>query len=177
MPLTMRGDQLRNLGGLHAVIERNVEIPEKLDCLIARYERSQRDDTPVTLRQTRTIPDIAQQALLRVLAERWRDGLKGALHCAISPRPMLFITGDQAHSKEFSEDAYKRAAEPKELHYVRGAGHVDLYDRVNLIPWGKLESFSASTSRPNLAPTDACDEALNPQHTSGALYDRTRNGP
>lgn len=35
----------------------------------------------------------------------------------ISPRPMLFITGDQAHSKEFSEDAYKRAAEPKELLY------------------------------------------------------------
>jgi fermentation-respiration switch protein FrsA (DUF1100 family) len=59
----------------------------------------------------------------------------------ISPRPMLFITGDQAHSKEFSEDAYKRAAEPKELVYVPGAGHVDLYDRVNLIPWDKLESF------------------------------------
>jgi fermentation-respiration switch protein FrsA (DUF1100 family) len=50
----------------------------------------------------------------------------------ISPRPMLFITGDQAHSREFSEDAYRRAAEPKELHYVAGAGHVDLYDRVNL---------------------------------------------
>jgi fermentation-respiration switch protein FrsA (DUF1100 family) len=59
----------------------------------------------------------------------------------ISPRPMLFITGDQAHSKEFSEDAYKRAAEPKELHYVKGAGHVDLYDRVNLIPWDKLGGF------------------------------------
>lgn len=59
----------------------------------------------------------------------------------ISPRPMLFITGDQAHSKEFSEDAYKRAAEPKELHIVAGAGHVDLYDRVNLIPWSKLNSF------------------------------------
>ena len=40
----------------------------------------------------------------------------------ISPRPLLFITGDQAHSKEFSEDAYKRAAEPKELYYVAGAG-------------------------------------------------------
>ena len=37
----------------------------------------------------------------------------------ISPRPMLFIAGDQAHSKEFSEDAYKRAAEPKELVWVR----------------------------------------------------------
>lgn len=59
----------------------------------------------------------------------------------ISPRPMLFITGDQAHSKEFSEDAYKRAAEPKELYYVKGAGHVDLYDRVSLIPFDKLNDF------------------------------------
>lgn len=59
----------------------------------------------------------------------------------ISPRPMLFITGDQAHSKEFSEDAYKRAAEPKELHIVPGAGHVDLYDRVPLIPFDKLTAF------------------------------------
>jgi uncharacterized protein len=59
----------------------------------------------------------------------------------ISPRPMLFITGDQAHSREFSEDAYNRAAEPKELVLVPGAGHVDLYDRVNLIPWDKLEVF------------------------------------
>lgn len=59
----------------------------------------------------------------------------------ISPRPMLFITGDQAHSREFSEDAYKRAAEPKELHIVPGAGHVDLYDRVPLIPFDKLTAF------------------------------------
>ncbi|PIT19146.1 hypothetical protein BHC44_08480 [Snodgrassella alvi] len=59
----------------------------------------------------------------------------------ISPRPLLFITGDKAHSKEFSEDAYRRAAEPKELYYVKNAGHVDLYDRVNLIPFDKLVSF------------------------------------
>ena len=59
----------------------------------------------------------------------------------ISPRPMLFITGDVAHSREFSEDAYKRAAEPKELYIVPTAGHVDLYDRVDLIPWDKLQSF------------------------------------
>jgi fermentation-respiration switch protein FrsA (DUF1100 family) len=59
----------------------------------------------------------------------------------ISPRPLLFITGDAAHSREFSEDAYKLAAEPKELHLVPGAGHVDLYDRVTLIPWDKLSSF------------------------------------
>lgn len=59
----------------------------------------------------------------------------------ISPRPLLFITGEQAHSREFSEDAYRLAAEPKELFIVPGAGHVDLYDRVNLIPFDKLEAF------------------------------------
>ncbi|MFS4436597.1 alpha/beta hydrolase [Paracoccaceae bacterium GXU_MW_L88] len=59
----------------------------------------------------------------------------------ISPRPMLFISGDQAHSREFSEDAYARAAEPKELHWVEGAGHVDLYDDLDLIPFDKLGQF------------------------------------
>jgi fermentation-respiration switch protein FrsA (DUF1100 family) len=59
----------------------------------------------------------------------------------ISPRPMLFITGDQAHSKEFSEDAFRLAGQPKELYIVPGAGHVDLYDRVNMIPWEKLTAF------------------------------------
>jgi fermentation-respiration switch protein FrsA (DUF1100 family) len=59
----------------------------------------------------------------------------------ISPRPMLFITGDQAHSKEFSEEAYRLAGQPKELHWVKGAGHVDLYDRTDLIPFEKLASF------------------------------------
>jgi fermentation-respiration switch protein FrsA (DUF1100 family) len=62
----------------------------------------------------------------------------------ISPRPMLFITGDKAHSREFSEDAYKRAGEPKELYVVPNAGHVDLYDRVNLIPFDKLTDFFGS---------------------------------
>lgn len=59
----------------------------------------------------------------------------------ISPRPMLFITGDRAHSREFSEDAYKRAAQPKELVIIPNAGHVDLYDKTALIPFDKLETF------------------------------------
>jgi fermentation-respiration switch protein FrsA (DUF1100 family) len=59
----------------------------------------------------------------------------------ISPRPMLFIAGEKAHSIEFSEDAYKKAAEPKELHVVAGAGHVDLYDDLRYIPFDKLASF------------------------------------
>jgi fermentation-respiration switch protein FrsA (DUF1100 family) len=59
----------------------------------------------------------------------------------ISPRPMLFITGDKAHSREFSEEAYRLAGQPKELFIVPGAGHVDLYDRVDLIPFEKLTGF------------------------------------
>lgn len=59
----------------------------------------------------------------------------------ISPRPMLFIAGENAHSIEFSEDAYRLAAEPKELLIVPGAGHVDLYDRTSLIPFAKLTDF------------------------------------
>ena len=62
----------------------------------------------------------------------------------ISPRPMLFITGADAHSREFSEEAYKLAGQPKELLIIPGAGHVDLYDRVDLIPFDKLASFFQS---------------------------------
>ena len=63
---------------------------------------------------------------------------------SISPRPMLFVAGENAHSREFSEDAYKRAAEPKELYIVPGAGHVDLYDRTSLI---RLINWIASSKK------------------------------
>jgi uncharacterized protein len=59
----------------------------------------------------------------------------------ISPRPTLFIAGENAHSRYYSEDAYELAAEPKELYIVPGAGHVDLYDRMEYISFKKLESF------------------------------------
>ncbi len=59
----------------------------------------------------------------------------------ISPRPVLFITGETAHSRHFSEQAFEMATEPRELVVVPGAGHVDLYHRMDLIPWERLESF------------------------------------
>lgn len=60
---------------------------------------------------------------------------------SISPRPILFITGDIAHSKAFSETAYEAAEEPKELYVVTGAMHIDLYDDTSKIPFDKLETF------------------------------------
>lgn len=59
----------------------------------------------------------------------------------IAPRPVLLIAGENAHSRYFSEDAYKAAAEPKELMIIPNASHVDLYDRINIIPFDKLTSF------------------------------------
>ncbi len=59
----------------------------------------------------------------------------------ISPRPILIIAGENAHSRYFSEDAYKGANEPKELMIIPGAVHTDLYDQVDIIPFDKLESF------------------------------------
>lgn len=59
----------------------------------------------------------------------------------LTPRPILFIVGEHAHSRGFSETAYESAAEPKELYVVPDANHVDLYDRTDKIPFDKLESF------------------------------------
>ncbi|MCX2740204.1 alpha/beta hydrolase [Pontibacter anaerobius] len=59
----------------------------------------------------------------------------------ISPRPMLIIAGENAHSKYFSEDAYKEAAEPKELMIIPGGVHTDLYDQLDKIPFNKLAAF------------------------------------
>ena len=59
----------------------------------------------------------------------------------ISPRPLLFVAGENAHSRYFSEDAYRQANEPKELYIVPDANHVDLYDRKDKIPFDKLTVF------------------------------------
>lgn len=59
----------------------------------------------------------------------------------ISPRPILFVVGDRAHSKFFSENAYAAALEPKELYVVEDAEHIDLYDRRDRIPFEKLSQF------------------------------------
>ncbi|HFR0053258.1 TPA: alpha/beta hydrolase [Klebsiella quasipneumoniae] len=60
---------------------------------------------------------------------------------SISPRPILFVVGDAAPSRTYTDTAYKMAAEPKELVEIKGANRIDLYDRTELIPWDKLVSF------------------------------------
>ena len=55
---------------------------------------------------------------------------------------VLLIHGEKAHSRYFSEDAFKKLkGDNKELIIVSGANHTDLYDRTDIIPFDKLESF------------------------------------
>ena len=60
---------------------------------------------------------------------------------------VLIIHGEKAHSCYFSKDAYNdmikngKYTENKELMIIPGAVHTDLYDRVDIIPFDKIESF------------------------------------
>lgn len=56
---------------------------------------------------------------------------------------VLMIHGEKAHSRYFSEDAFKKLkGDNKELLIIPGASHVDLYDnQAGVIPFDKIERF------------------------------------
>lgn len=55
---------------------------------------------------------------------------------------VLMIHGENAHSRYFSEDAFKKLeGENKELIFVPGASHTDLYDKLDVIPFEKITEF------------------------------------
>ncbi len=55
---------------------------------------------------------------------------------------VLIIHGEKAHSRYFSEDAFKKLkGDNKELYIVEGANHTDLYDNLEKIPFDKIEAF------------------------------------
>ena len=55
---------------------------------------------------------------------------------------VLMIHGADAHSRYFSEDAFKRLkGDNKELMSIPGANHTDLYDNMEVIPFDRIEEF------------------------------------
>lgn len=55
---------------------------------------------------------------------------------------VLIIHGEKAHSCYFSKDTYKKLkGDNKELMIIPDAVHTDLYDRVDIIPFDKIEDF------------------------------------
>ena len=59
----------------------------------------------------------------------------------ISPRPILFIVGEQAESRFFSDYVYQKAQQPKTMLVIPNCNHVDLYDDVYKIPFDEIERF------------------------------------
>ena len=56
--------------------------------------------------------------------------------------PALVIHGEKAHSRYFSEDAFKKlTGDNKELMIIPGANHTDLYDNMEKIPFEKIKKF------------------------------------
>lgn len=56
--------------------------------------------------------------------------------------PVLMLHGENAHSRYFSEDAFKKLrGDNKELMIIPGANHVDLYDNMDVIPFDKIQQF------------------------------------
>ena len=57
--------------------------------------------------------------------------------------PALIVHGEKAHSRYFSEDAFKSlGSQNKELFLVKDSSHVDLYDKQSgKIPFDKFEQF------------------------------------
>lgn len=55
---------------------------------------------------------------------------------------VLLVHGEKAHSCYFSRDAFQKLTrDNKELLIIPGASHVDLYDRMDVIPFEKLKRF------------------------------------
>jgi fermentation-respiration switch protein FrsA (DUF1100 family) len=51
----------------------------------------------------------------------------------ISPRAVLLVAGSKADTLFWSEQAYKKCKDPKELYVVNGATHIDMYDRPQFV--------------------------------------------
>lgn len=47
----------------------------------------------------------------------------------IAPRPLLMIVGSEAVTSWMAKEAFESAREPKQLQWIEGASHVDLYDK------------------------------------------------
>lgn len=61
----------------------------------------------------------------------------------ISPRAVLLIAGSEADTKFWSEQAYQKCRDPRELCIIEGASHIDLYDRPQFVSQAvaKLAAF------------------------------------
>lgn len=97
------------------------------------YYKTKRGYHPRSLGSNEGFTKTSALALLNMPILAYADEIRSAV---------LLVHGEKAHSRYFSEDAFKRLkGDNKELLIVPGAVHTDLYDRTDVIPFDEIESF------------------------------------
>lgn len=112
------------------------EIKEDTPEFIAGYSRyytTERGFHPRSINSTRGWTTVTALALMNMPILSYADEITA---------PTLIIAGENAHSRYFSEDAFKQVGtDNKELLIVPDAVHTDLYDNMEKIPFEKIETF------------------------------------
>ncbi|MGW2035612.1 alpha/beta hydrolase [Streptomyces sp. NPDC001811] len=74
----------------------------------------------------------------------------------IALRPLLMIVGTEAVTRHMTTEAFDDAQGPKELHWIDGASHVDLYDKPEYVGPAveKLVGFFGTRLAGDARPTD-----------------------
>lgn len=111
-------------------------VPEDAPLFVRQYhdyyktERGYHHRSP---NSTKGISKTSSLAFINMPILSYIDEIRGAV---------LLVHGAEAHSRYFSEDAYKRlTGDNKELLIVPGANHTDLYDNLDVIPFDKISDF------------------------------------
>jgi fermentation-respiration switch protein FrsA (DUF1100 family) len=76
----------------------------------------------------------------------------------ISPRPLLVIAGSKADTLFWSREVYEKAREPRELHVIEGATHIDMYDRPQFVSRNKRRSSRLSPGGSGIPGTEKKEE-------------------
>ena len=98
------------------------------------------------LQDTAGLPSALAQLQWRLERDLLACPSMNHAHAAVQParsaRAVLLVHGEKAHSCYFSRDAFQKlTGDNKELLIIPGASHVDLYDRMDVIPFEKLKRF------------------------------------
>lgn len=86
-------------------------------------------------------PEQRSQTLEQLGEQRWKDAENGSPAKGNRNLPVELQGNEPQFVKEYFEDIYKAALDSKELMIVPDAIHVDLYDKLDKIPFDKLEAF------------------------------------
>lgn len=128
------GEQVPLPEEVYQVLVEVVEAMRKAITLILRTQRLTTQEASSASSASGS-PEPRHDGQVRLHHPRRADGVLPFEQIeTISPRPLLLIAGSEADTLYFSQNAYEKAKEPKELHIIPGATHIDLYYKPEYVP-------------------------------------------